>query len=259
MSKKLIEKGVVYVGRNQLKKHSDNIYKISDANGNYAYDWVVGDNPYQKEHLNCNDKYYKKLQNLKKESNNDLESNFRHTLKVASDTKSDAEKLANHFIDGKGSIFFFPENANIVDEMKNSTEFKRFKYKLWEKLKKEAQKGRIKQENKKGVYDILKITDINLPYYSPFEVLGKNDDLATFIGGVQLCIANYELYKEKGEYTVYVTQHIFFDTFGAGWDDACNTNKALSDGLVSMFVLQHYKNIKNPSKYQPFVIAIVIK
>lgn len=51
---------------------------------------------------------------------------------------------------------------------------------------------------------------------------------------------------------------MFYDTFGAGWDDACGTKKSLlSSGLVSMFVLQHYKNIEMPNKYQPFVVAIV--
>ena len=51
---------------------------------------------------------------------------------------------------------------------------------------------------------------------------------------------------------------MFYDTFGAGWDDACETKKSfLSSGLVSMFVLQHYKNIAMPNKYQPFVVAIV--
>lgn len=97
-----------------------------------------------------------------------------------------------------------------------------------------------------------------MPSYGLTDAAGENDDAATFVGGVQLCIIEYELYKENNRYIVYITKYMFFDTFGAGWDDACGTKKSfLSSGLVSMFILQHYKNIAAPDKYQPFVVAII--
>ena len=133
-----------------------------------------------------------------------------------------------------------------------------FKEKLLKKLQSEIGDGSLKKEKKDGTYEILTINDISLPSYGLSDAVGKNDDAATFVGGLQLCIIEYELYKEDDQYIVYIIKYMFYDTFGAGWDDACETKKSfLSSGLVSMFVLQHYKNIAMPNKYQPFVVAIV--
>lgn len=259
MAKKLIEKGYVKIGTNNLKKMSDKKYMILNSKGISSYDWVTGDNPSkEQESEKCSFFFNNNLQALKRQSVESLEKSFYGDLYVMSDTGSDAKLLANHFINGKGNLFIFDAKSNIVNEIKNSSQFINFKERLLNRLQTEIGDGSLKKEKKDGTYEILTIDDISLPFYGLTDAVGKNDDAATFVGGVQLCVIEYELYKEDSRYIVYITKYMFFDTFGAGWDDACGTKKSfLSSGLVSMFVLQHYKNIAKPDKYQPFVVAII--
>ena len=259
MGKKLIEKGYVKIGTNNFKKISNNKYKILNSKGISSYDWTTGDNPSKEEESKmCSFIFNNNLQILKKQSAESLEKSFSRDLYMMSDTGEDANLLAKHFIDGKGDLYIFTTGSNIVNEIKNSTQFLTFKIKLLKKLQSEIGDGSLKKEKKDGTYEILTINDISLPSYGLSDAVGKNDDAATFVGGLQLCIIEYELYKEDDQYIVYIIKYMFYDTFGAGWDDACETKKSfLSSGLVSMFVLQHYKNIAMPNKYQPFVVAIV--
>lgn len=259
MGRKLIEKGYIKLGRNSLKKISDNKYVILNSRGVSSYDWVTGDNPSEEQESKmCSMLFYSNLQALKRQTAETLEKSFFRDLYVMSDTGSDAIRLANHFIDGNGELFVFNAESNIVNEIKNSSQFLIFKERLLRKLQSEIRDGSLKKEKKDGTYDILTIDDVSLPFYGLSDAVGKNDDVATFVGGLQLCIIEYELYRDNNQYIVYITKYMFYDTFGAGWDDACGTKKSLlSSGLVSMFVLQHYKNIEMPNKYQPFVVAIV--
>ena len=258
MEKKLVEEGYVKIGSNSLKKISANKYKLANSKGIYLYDWVAGDNPSKEEESkNCSLLFNEQLQSLKRQSNATLEKSFSDDLYRMSDTGEDAKKLANHFISGGGKLFTFSEGTNIVNEIRDSSQFKTFKEKLLDKLKGEISDGSLKGEKKNGTYDVLTI-DVPLPAYGLTDAVGKNDDAATFVGGLQLCLIRYELYREGSQYIVYIKQYLFFDTFGAGWDDACGTAKsAFSTGLVSMFVLQHYKNVLNTNKYQPFVVSII--
>lgn len=236
MAKRLIEKGYVKIGANNLKKISDKKYMILNSKGISSYYWVTGDNPSkEQESEKCSFFFNNNLQALKRQSSESLEKSFYRDLYMMSDTGSDAELLANHFINGKGDLFIFDVKSNIVNEIKNSDQFITFKEKLLNRLQTEIGDGSLKKEKKDGTYDILTIDDISLPSYGLTDAAGENDDAATFVGGVQLCIIEYELYKENNRYIVYITKYMFFDTFGAGWDDACGTKKSFfSSGLVSM-------------------------
>lgn len=70
-----------------------------------------------------------------------LEKSFYGDLYVMSDTGSDAELLANHFMNGKGNLFIFDAKSNIVNEIKNSSQFINFKERLLNRLQTEIGDG----------------------------------------------------------------------------------------------------------------------
>ncbi|MFV0305865.1 MAG: LysM peptidoglycan-binding domain-containing protein [Moheibacter sp.] len=255
----LIEEGYIFVGSNILKHGGNKKYYITNANGIKSYDWVAGDSPsLEEEERMCSGLSKTRLENIKKWKTSNLEESLSSTLYTLSDTGSDAKKLASHFFNGAGEMFKFDSNTNLSKEIKSSDTYKAFLKNVIEKIKQEMIDGSLKQENKDGTYSILRFTDIVLPSYGFIEALGKNDDAATFIGGVQACILKYQLYKDGNKYIASIKNVFFYDTFGAGWDDACNTGKSYSNGLVAMFILQHYRNIGNTLKYQPFIICVEI-
>lgn len=207
MAKRLIEKGYVKIGTNNLNKISDKKYTILNSQGISSYDWVAGDNPSQgQESEKCSFFFNNNLQTLKGRSAESLEKSFYTDLYMMSDTGSDAKLLANHFINGKGNLFIFDAKSNIVNEIRNSDQFITFKEKLLNRLQTEIADGSLKKEKKDGTYEILTIDDISLPSYGLTDAAGENDDAATFVGGVQLCIIEYELYKENNRYIVYITK-----------------------------------------------------
>lgn len=258
---KIIEEGYILVGMNSIKKLSDNKYAITNTSGKISYDMVSMDNPStEKEKQICSILSKSRLDTIKKWNIPMLESVFKSTLYLLSDTGSDANKLAEHFFSGEGKLFSFSSSTNLANEIKNSSQFDEFKKALDSKINNEAKDGSLKKEKEDGTYEILRIKDIALPYYGISEVFMTNDDAAAILGGIQLAIVKYKLFKKgSNTFRTKLTDVFFYDTFGAGWDDACNTMKSYSDGLVAMFVLQHYKNINNPKKYQPFVIGVHIK
>lgn len=260
MAKKLIEEGSIFVGSNILKHLGNDVFVISNSSGNIAADNISGDNPSAKqEEQLCSGLSKIRLTNIKKWKTESLKDSFENALYLMSDTAADAKKLANHFFSGAGKMFIFNDSTNISKEIKESDEFKSFTKSLLDELKKEMGDGSLKKENKNGTYDILRITNVSLPFYGVANVVGKNDDAAAILGGIQLAIVKYKLYKNDNKtYTVELPSIYFYDSFGAGWEDACNTLKSYANGLVSMFVLQHYRNIGDKTKYQPFVIGVEI-
>ena len=89
------------------------------------------------------------------------------------------------------------------------------------------------------------------------------NEVAAFMGGIQGCEVKFKLYKYKisGQIIVEISKVTFLDTFGAGWEDggAHGMAKQWIPGLVSMFCLQHFKNVTNKSKYQPFTLKIDVE
>src|SRR5690554_5691073 len=197
MGKKLIEEGYIHVGSNGIKETSKDRYEIVNSSGKSSYDMVSGDNPSaEKEELLCNSVSKLRLNNIKKWSNENLENEFKTTLYLLADTGSNANKLSEHFFSGGGKLFSFSSSTNIAKEIKESNKFKDFKKSLLNEIKKEMGDGSLKQENKDGTYDILKIKNVKLPHYGISNVIGKNDDAAAILGGIQFAIAKYKLYKE---------------------------------------------------------------
>ncbi len=258
MSEKLIEEGYFTVGSNKLIHEGGNKYSIANSSGIKSYDWVTGDNPEDLESDRCNMFSHGLLKLSKITAESDLKKSFSNTLYLLSDTGSDANKLSKHFFNGGGDIFVFDSNSNLSKEIKESDEYASFKKDLLEKLKSEIADGSVRKKKKNGTYEMLNITSVKLPSYGISDAFFKNDDAATFIGGSQYCIVQYKLYKNEKMYTLKTAKVFIYDTFGAGWDDGCNTKKSYADGLRSMFVLQHYKNIGNNKKYQPFAICVEI-
>lgn len=259
MGKTLIEEGYILIGHNSIRQTEKDKYEIINSSGKSSYDMVSGDNPSaQKEEFLCNSFSKLRLNNIKKWNNENLEKEFKSTLYLLADTGSDANKLSEHFFSGGGKLFSFSSSTNIAKEIKESSAFRKFKESLLAEIKKEMRDGSLKQENNDGTFEILKIKNVKLPYYWVANVFSKNDDAAAILGGIQLAIAKYKLYKEDKKYIAELISIYFYDTFGAGWEDACNTTKSYANGLVAMFVLQHYKNVENPNKYQPFVIGVEI-
>ncbi|KFE97097.1 hypothetical protein [Chryseobacterium luteum] len=72
-------------------------------------------------------------------------------------------------------------------------------------------------------------------------------------------VFHFACYTE--EIDIEITRVSFLDTFGAGWEDGGGTGmiKQWIPGLVAMFCLQHFKNVNDKSKYQPFAIIIDIE
>ena len=244
MGKKLIEEGYIHVGSNSIREISKDKYEIVNSSGKSSYDMLSGDNPTaDKEELLCSSFSKIRLNNIKKWKEKELKSEFKTTLYLLSDTGSDANNLSEHFFSGGGKLFSFSSSTNIAKEIKESDEFEDFKKSLLNEIKKEMTDGSLKKENKDGTYGILKIKNVKLPYYGISNAVGKNDDAAAILGGIQFSIAKYKLYKEDKTYTAQLTNIYFYDTFGAGWEDACNTTKSYANGLVAMFVLQHYRNV----------------
>lgn len=92
--------------------------------------------------------------------------------------------------------------------------------------------------------------------------LRRLNEVATFVGGTQGCSASYKLYQYEisKEIEIEIDKLTFLDTFGAGWEDGGSGGvmKQWIPGLVAMFCLQHFKNVTDKSKYQPFTILIEI-
>ncbi|QAR30769.1 hypothetical protein EQP59_05165 [Ornithobacterium rhinotracheale] len=80
-----------------------------------------------------------------------LESEFKSTLYLLSDTGSDANKLAEHFFSGEGKLFSFSSSTNLANEIKNSNQFDEFKKALDNKINNEAKDGCLKKEKEDKV------------------------------------------------------------------------------------------------------------
>jgi hypothetical protein len=258
MSEKLIEEGYFTVGRNKLIKEGDKTI-IVNAAGVKSYDWIAGDNPVGLEGSMCDSFSSLRLTNVKKWDNTELEDSFKRTLYMLADTGSDANKLAEHFINGGGKMFTFESETNLSKEIQESDQYKSFLKKVTDSLKTEIADGSVNKKKADGTHEMLNFPSIALSAYGISDAFFKNDDAAAFIGGSQYCVIQYKLYEKEKIYTIKLTNVFVFDTFGTGWDDGCNTKKSYANGLLSMFVLQHYRNIGNPAKYQPFPIAVHIK
>lgn len=194
-----------------------------------------------------------------------LETEMRSVLWGFSDIEDgfggNGLQVVNHFFNGQGVPLTFGTGTNPSNEIKDSDRFKNvfttsLKTELINRYKSE---GHINADSN-TIYQIT----TNLPYYNATE--GMNpfvNEVAAFMGGIQGCEVNFKLFKYKisGQIIVEIEKVTFLDTFGAGWEDggANGMKKQWIPGLVSMFCLQHFKNVTNTSKYQPFTLKIEVQ
>lgn len=259
----LIDKGVVKKGY-WIKENGKTI--IINRNGDRGYDWVSADSPSEQTmRQNGMSSYDIFNVNLTKSyTETYLKAELKTTLLSFSDIEDgfgeNGRKLANHFFVGNGSPFTFIEGSNPSNEIKDSSRFKEtFLEGLKSELKKRYLEKKYINESAAKSYQF----STNLPYYSPLE--GMNpwvNEVATFVGGIQGCSASYKLYQYEisKEIEIEIDKVTFLDTFGAGWEDGGSGGviKQWIPGLVAMFCLQHFKNVTDKSKYQPFTILIDI-
>ncbi|MGY3793350.1 DUF4280 domain-containing protein [uncultured Aquimarina sp.] len=257
----ILETGVVNKG-NRINENGKII--IVNSKGKRAYDWIYADAPsestmkkngmsgYDITNINLTKSYPTAM----------LKTEMKAVLWSFSDIEDGFGKngrdLANHFFTGQGSNFIFDNNSNPVREIKDSSQFKEFIPKLEQELVDQYKKNNYVTKNPQKVYNF----STSLPYYSALQGVNPNvNEVATFVGGIQGCLANYEIYDQDGEIGATITNLSFFDTFGAGWEDggADGMAKQWIPGLVAMFCLQHFKNVDDKSKFQPFAIMLNIE
>lgn len=260
----LVEEGRVKLGH-WINEESQIV--ITDSNLNRAYDWEYADSPSERvmneNGLSGFDIY--RINNLKELSETELKMTFWGTLFLNSDAGdfgATGRKVANHFISGGGVPLIFDESSKLAQEIKGSSDFESFLEEAKDKLKTEFENHNKINDDKCSI-KILSRRDITLPYYSPGGAFNPNvNEAATIIGGIQAALIYYEIYQdtETLEVVVEIPQVIFLDTFGAGWEDggAYGWKKQWIPGLVQMFVLQHFKNVSDPTKYRPFTIGVSV-
>lgn len=259
----LIDKGVVKKGY-WIKENGKTV--IINSTGDKVYDWISADSP-SEQTMRQNGMSSYDIFNInltKSYTETYLKAELKSTLFSFSDIEDgfgeNGRNLANHFFVGNGSSFTFIEGSNPSNEVRDSS---RFKETFLEGLKSELKKRYLEKKyiNKSTAKNYQFST--NLPYYSPLE--GMNpwvNEVATFVGGIQGCSASYKLYQYEisKEIEIEIEKVTFLDTFGAGWEDGGSEGvmKQWIPGLVAMFCLQHFKNVTDRSKYQPFTILIDI-
>ncbi|MEQ3500671.1 PAAR domain-containing protein [Tenacibaculum sp. SSH1-16] len=262
----------VEVEKGEVKKGSWIIEEgntiIVNRNGNRAYDWEYADAPSEakmkKNGMSDHDIFNVKLTKSYPEAY--LKAEMKVTLWLFSDLEDgfgeNGIQLANHFFSGGGKDFEFNQNSNPSKEIRDSKRFKSFLSSLKKELKEKYNKdGVIDNDSTKNTSYKIKTS---LPYYGVSSSLNPNmNEAATFIGGIQGCLAKYRVLKNEktNEVKVEIDRVIFLDTFGAGWEDggANGMAKQWVPGLVAMFCLQHFKNVNNPEKYRPFTVFVDIK
>lgn len=260
VDKVLIEYGTLQKG---FFKQKNGKIIITDKNGNIGYDWEYGDNP-SIEKMRANGMSLWDIENVRKGislGENNLKFTFKSVLFGFSDIEDGFGKngrdLAEHFFSGQGKPFYFKTNSNPANEIKDSSEFKVFLNSLESELKaRYFSEGAIKN-GENGF-------NTSFPYYSPFRgaIDYRINEVATFVGGIQACEIFYELYEySNNKIDLKIKKVIFYDTFGAGWEDggAKGIKKQWIPGLVEMFILQHFMNVNNPTKHQPFTVIIEIE
>ncbi|WP_299219226.1 PAAR-like protein [uncultured Aquimarina sp.] len=260
--KVILETGVVNKG-NRINENGKII--IVNSKGKRAYDWIYADAPSESlmKKNGMSDYDVKNINLTKSYPTAMLKTEMKAVLWSFSDIEDGFGKngrdLANHFFDGHGSNFIFDNDSNPVREIKDSDQFKNdFVPALEKELVDQYKKNNYVTKNPQKVYNFR----TSLPYYSALQGLNPNvNEIATFVGGIQGCLANYEIYEQDGEIGATITNLSFFDTFGAGWEDggADGMAKQWIPGLVSMFCLQHFKNVEDKSKFQPFAIMLNIE
>ncbi|RLJ98630.1 PAAR domain-containing protein [Tenacibaculum discolor] len=240
---------------------------IVNRNGQRAYDWEYADNPdeakMKQNGMSDYDIFNVKLTKSYPEAY--LKAEMKVTLWLFSDIEDgfgeNGIRLANHFFSGGGKDFEFNQSSNPSIEMRDSERFKSFVSSLKEELKKKYEKdGTINGSTGVNLYSIR----TSLPYYGVSSSLNPNvNESATFIGGIQGCVAKFKVLKNEKtqEVKVEIERVLFLDTFGAGWEDGGANGKAKQwvPGLVAMFCLQHFKNLKSPNKFRPFTVFVDIK
>lgn len=260
--KVLIDTGTVNKGNRQVK---NGITTVVNSRGQKGYDSVYADAPSEKIMTKNGMSSYDVFNiNLTKSYSEIL---LRGEMKTILWSFADLEDglgkngrdLANHFFYGKGSDFVFDNDSNPSREIKDSSQFKnKFIPALEEELVKRYKSKKYISKSSSQKYNF----STSLPYYSAYKGLFPSvNEVATFIGGIQGCEADYEIYEEKGEISATIKSLSFYDTFGAGWEDggADGMAKQWIPGLVAMFCLQHFKNVNDPDKYVPFTIRLDIK
>ncbi|MGI0117898.1 hypothetical protein [Zooshikella sp. RANM57] len=88
------------------------------------------------------------------------------------------------------------------------------------------------------------------------------NNIATFIGGLQALTGSYKIHKQPftKDTKVFVSDIKLYDTFGAGFNDGSEVDKSKwSERLVSMFILQHFRNANNVYLYQPYVVVVEVE
>ncbi|MBU2713937.1 type VI secretion system Vgr family protein, partial [Zooshikella harenae] len=234
-----------------------NNYKPGDP---LPSDWITGDEP-SNSYLSANEGYtdsdINKLNIVKSQHSRLLENTLTEEVMFFSDTAKDAYAIVNHFINGSGAEFVFPKQSNLAGEYRGFNQYQNMKKQVISKLKSIYTS---KPLNSKNVTRTL--SSVSLPYVPIKYAISSLDDAAAFIGGLQALSGRYKVYKHPftRNTKVFITDIKLYDTFGAGFEDGGGTEKARwSDGLVGMFVLQHYRNVKNSKLYQPFVVVIEVE
>lgn len=259
----LVDRGEVHKGY-WINENGKTV--MVNSKGNRGYDCMYGDAPSEAVmKANGMSKYDIFNVNLTKSyPNGYLETELKTTLVGFSDIEDGLGKngrdIANHFFTGKGMPFTFAPGSNPSNEVKDSDRFKTtFITALKAELEKRYKEKKFISESTTKIYQF----STKLPYYSAEEGLNPwVNEVATFVGGIQGCIASYRLYEYKvsKRVEVEIDKVSFLDTFGAGWEDggARGMKKQWIPGLVAMFCLQHFKNAADKSKYQPFTVVIEI-
>ncbi|WP_452219809.1 PAAR-like protein [Lacinutrix salivirga] len=259
--KEILETGVVEKGN---RINEDGKIIIVNSKGKRAYDWIYADQPSEKlmKANGMTDFDVTNINLTKSYPTLYLKAEMKAVLWGFSDIEDGFGKngiaLANHFFTGQGQNFIFDNSSNPVREIKDSAKFKN---EFLPNLKKELvdcynQNKYVSKSN--NIYRF----STSLPYYSPLQGANPNvNEIATFVGGMQGCLANYQIVKENGELKAEISNLTFFDTFGAGWEDggADGAAKQWIPGLVAMFCLQHFKNVKNKTLFQPFTILLNVE
>ncbi|MBV8326115.1 hypothetical protein [Chryseobacterium sp.] len=259
----LVDRGVVNKGY-WINENGKTV--IVNSKGRRGYDWMYGDAP-SEEVMKANgmSKYDIFNVNLTKSYPEAyLKAELKTTLVGFSDIEDGFGKngraIANHFFTGQGQPFTFGPGTNPSNEVKDSDRFKTtFITALKAELEKRYKEKKYINESPTKIYQF----STKLPYYSAEEGLNPwVNEIATFVGGIQGCIASYKVYEYQisKKVEIEIDKVSFLDTFGAGWEDggAGGMKKQWIPGLVAMFCLQHFKNSADQSKYQPFTVVIDI-
>ncbi|WP_108868966.1 DUF4280 domain-containing protein [Aquimarina aquimarini] len=260
--KEVLETGVINKGQ-RINENGKII--VVNSQLQRAYDWIYADTPSNSEmkRNGMTDFDVKNVNLTKSYPTAYLKAEFKSVLWGFSDIEDGFGKngrdLANHFFTGQGQPFIFGPDSNPVQEVKDSDQFKsKFLPALEQELVDRYKSNKYVTRDVNRPYNFK----TRLPYYSALQGMNPNvNEVATFVGGIQGCLANYEIYKQDGEIQATITNLSFFDTFGAGWEDggADGTMKQWIPGLVAMFCLQHFKNVGDKTKFQPFAIMLNIE